>query len=595
MRKNLKAVTKMMVGSLAFAMMLTTVNPMMIYAEEKGKSISQLLEQNNSVAMLNYLTVVNQKINVSNNSKLFLEEVYSSLINNTSPNAVNDRTQIQLGDMLQTIDDYRMVDVKRERLQYIYEQNQAQALRDAVPNPLGLLSGTRSLTLGGLVASVVYMAIDSKASYDTAMAQADMEYLQDGWKLDDDATKALNVSRENLFNYMIDMVQENGIPDEYALTEDAVKQFVEAKNNTNVARKIQFLESNRKVYERYGEYWLVLADAYYTNEEYGKCLDAISEYEDVQAKIFRKDYDLAKAMPVAIAAAENVIEDSDEYVEKVTHFAELLKENIDVDDWALRYFAAQTYIDLYSRTDEADYLEEAYKLTLDNVNYLIDEQKVNNTAYLAEIEKKEAGKDATKAEKKEVKEYNKMLKEERKTELPPVYEPLCLNCDLLFELANQLDKPETEKQKIEKILHGSNDDEVLFLTTSINDAYYFENREVEDDCAITYEKGKVILPASFVSDTAKIKITIKDGGNSVEIEDWEIDEVEREKEDDISTFMATYTSSTAKKYDYAEGTKVHVEVTPVEKKSDETLTADFEAHETKKLAVIPEIEFEEIK
>ena len=33
---------------------------------------------------------------------------------------------------------YRMIDVKRERLQYIYEQNQAQAIRAAIPNPMGL-------------------------------------------------------------------------------------------------------------------------------------------------------------------------------------------------------------------------------------------------------------------------------------------------------------------------------------------------------------------------------------------------------------------------------------------------------------------------
>ena len=261
--------------------------------EEKDSSSENQItpEMSNSIAMLNYLTVVNQQINASNNSKLYLEEVYSSLINNTSPNAVDDRTQIQLGDMLETIDQFRMIDVKRDRLLYVYEQNKAQALRDAVPNPLGLLAGVRSFNLAQLLASVAYMAIDAKASYDTSIAEAEMEYLQDGWALDDEATNALNISRENLFDYMIDMVQDKKIPDEYALTENAVDKFVNCKNNTNVSRRIQFLESNESTYERFGEYWLVLAESYHANGEYQKCLDAIKKYESVQAKIFRKDFD----------------------------------------------------------------------------------------------------------------------------------------------------------------------------------------------------------------------------------------------------------------------------------------------------------------
>ena len=40
-------------------------------------------EQNNSVVMLNYLTTVTTEINESSNSKLYLENAYSSILNNT--------------------------------------------------------------------------------------------------------------------------------------------------------------------------------------------------------------------------------------------------------------------------------------------------------------------------------------------------------------------------------------------------------------------------------------------------------------------------------------------------------------------------------
>ena len=73
--------------------------------------------QRNSINMLNYLTVLTQQINDSKGSRLFLEQAYSSLINNTFPNAVDTRTQAQMTSILDTLENYRMIDVKRERLE----------------------------------------------------------------------------------------------------------------------------------------------------------------------------------------------------------------------------------------------------------------------------------------------------------------------------------------------------------------------------------------------------------------------------------------------------------------------------------------------
>ena len=42
-------------------------------------------EQANAIAMLNYITVLTQGINASKNSRLYMEEAYSSLVNNTYP------------------------------------------------------------------------------------------------------------------------------------------------------------------------------------------------------------------------------------------------------------------------------------------------------------------------------------------------------------------------------------------------------------------------------------------------------------------------------------------------------------------------------
>lgn len=120
-------------------------------------------------------------------------------------------------------------------------------------------------------------------------------------KLDDAETNSLTESREQLFNYMIDIVHEYKIPDKDALSEEAVNEFVKCRNNTNTARRIQFLESNKNKYENFGEYWLLCAKSYYEDGNYQSCLDAKDKYDSMNINIFRKDHNYADVLPLAIA------------------------------------------------------------------------------------------------------------------------------------------------------------------------------------------------------------------------------------------------------------------------------------------------------
>ena len=203
-------------------------------AEPRKNAVVSLSDtQRNSINMLNYLAVVTQEINASKGSRLFLEETYSTLINNTDPSTVDEWTLAEYDSLLDTLEDYRLIAVKRERLQFVYEQNQAQALRDAVLNPLGLLSATRSFDLVSIVPSIVYMAVDSATSYQSSSAAADLQFIQDGWALDDEEAAVLHNRRKDTFSYMICMVSDYGLPGYMALSESAVERYVEKKKRTD--------------------------------------------------------------------------------------------------------------------------------------------------------------------------------------------------------------------------------------------------------------------------------------------------------------------------------------------------------------------------
>ncbi len=534
---------------------------------------------NNSIDMLNYLTVVTQEINDSSNSRIYLEDVYSSLINNISPNAVDKRTKVQLNNMLDTIDQYRMIDVKRERLQYIYEQNKAQAMHEAVPNPLSIMSGVQAKSMSSLVASVVFMAVDSKSSYDSAKAHANMEYLKDGWELDDAAQNALNSSREQLFNYMIDMVNEYNIPDSSALNEDTVNEFVKWKNNSNISRRIQYLESNKDKYKNFGPYWLECAKSYYENGEYKKCIKAVNSYESLNVNIFRKNRDYANVLLLAIASADEIYKDNSKLEKVMRRYVESLTDNIETEDWALRYYAAQTYLRLYAIAGDDSDIDKAFDLIENNVNYLIDEQKLKNSQYIEDIVERKIPDGCTSEQKKEIKNYNKMIKNQRKTELPTVYEPLQLNCELLFALESELDLSEKEKSSIESMLH---DDSELFLVKPLEEECYFADSTFDlSSFEINYNKNKIEIPAELISDDYKITVKIKQNKKDVVIDDWVVDKVNRNNSDDISEFVAVLSSKKANKIKYKDNMNIKVFIQPISYSDNIVLEAKYKVKNDK--------------
>ncbi len=541
--------------------------PTSSYAE----TVELTVEQRNAVAMVNYITVLTQSINASKNSRLFMEGAYCSLINNTYPNAVDSRTLSQMTGLLDTMENYRMIAVKRDRLQYIYEQNQAQAIRAAIPSPLGLIGAVQSSSNAKIAASVVYMAVDSITSYTSYTAEADLLYLKDGWALDDEEATVLHNSRKGSFSYMIEMVGDYSLPGDLALTENDVEEFVDWKNNDNVVARIQFLESNQKTYQSCGGYWLTLAESYYSNGDYALCLDAANTYQALGTRIFRRDYELARILPLVISAADEVYDD-ETYVSAAVKYAQMILDNTDHDDWALRYFDAQIYVDLYAKTGDKEYLLNAYDVVLDTVNYLVGEQRMMNAAYLAPVQETPTPKGSTKAEKSQIKKYNEMLKNARKTELPPVYEPLLLNCDLLFALAAELNISESEQLKIDGIMHPKG--EPVFLTIPLDDQYWFlhDVTASSSDFEIEYEGTEVVLPAAYLTANAAITVEVTEAGTDEAdiLSDWKIEKVERKTEGDLSTYQVTYTSDEARNYTWKPGAQIIINVTPKEGSSAPT-------------------------
>jgi hypothetical protein len=231
---------------------------------------------------------------------------------------------------------------------------------------------------------------------------------------------------------------------------------------------------------------------------------------------------------------------------------------------------------------------------IDVVNELIDEQRQLNDTYLADIEKEEIPDDADKAEKKEIEQYNKMLEETRKTELPPISEPLRICSEMMFALAEELEISNDVKREIEKMLRENGQDLFLNQLIDANSRFYADSTDTDiSDMIVEFNGKQIKLPATLVSSCSKIVITISDGNDKTVIDDWIIKEVDR-KDDDLESFVAVYESESAKKFDYTADMAVSIEIYAIAESSASDAVIKYAVVGTKTLWVFDSIAFERV-
>ncbi|GHT78646.1 hypothetical protein FACS1894130_05630 [Spirochaetia bacterium] len=574
---------------------------------------------NTSIAMLNYLATQTRLINSSNNNRLMLEDIYNKLINNTNPGIIDETTQDFLQILLDDIESFRIQTLQRNRLRFILENQRAQAITDAMPNPLYLLglsgpgglktimtsrsessnlSGNLSGSLSGLfgpaagsvsgnvsgsmarsfvenitrtitnpmklIATISVMTLDSVLKYRGALDDANLDFLKDDWELDDRESATLHNLRSQTFSYMIDIARRNKLGLLDTLNEESIDNFVSYCMDDNGERRKQALEANQPLYSKYAPYYLELAKTYYELEQYADCINAIAQYENVRAPIFRKDFDYASVLPKVILSAFFVHGFDTSYITITKKYLEELVGHTNSSDWELRYFATQTYINLAAIDGNAEYLSNAKNLLLDNVTYLSKQQEKYLTNYLKPINET-IEKGLTKDQIRKSKNTIKELKELRKTELPPLMESLVINHQTLLLVMNELNVSQQEYQRLNVILDKAYINPVFRYHFFEND-YASEKNDFLLKGKMSFYVSKIInifkniivlfkrllfnstveidtlnltLPAAYLSPNSKLDVMLRSDTlyNEPDVA-YTVDKVDRNKSTDIAQLKA---------------------------------------------------------
>lgn len=487
--------------------------------------------------MLNYLATETRVINSSKNNRLVLEEIYTKLINNTNPSIVDETTKDYLQTMLDIIENFRVITLQRERLKYIFENQQAQAITQALPNPLYLL-GARDKNPLSLIATVAAMTIDSVFKFQNAANTAELDFLKGNWELDDKESAELHRLRSRAFGYMIDTARINTLSMTDTLNERSIDNFVNYTLDENLQRRRQTLENNRALYVKYAPYWIVLAETYYDLGLYRECINAVTQYESVYAPILRKDSDLARILPKVIVAISNVYGTNATYLNLTKTYLERLVSNTTEAEWALRFFAAQTYISMAGVDNRRQNLTAAYDLLVGNVTYLSREQEYLLDKYVKPIDET-IPRGTSKEKEKQMKDMIKKLKNIRKSEEPPLHEGLVTNWQTLFAIMKELNISSQERNRINTIVDKA------FLIPEFRHIYFSEPYKSDEvSLSLGWFLGtefNLVLPVTYLSKNMKWSILILNNEyEEVECSDWtyNLTKIDRKNSGNIANYAA---------------------------------------------------------
>ncbi len=403
-----------------------------------------------------YTTLVKEE-----NSRIGLDSLYDDLLNNYDPQSIDSTTNDRMLSLLNTITNLKIINLKKERLEIIYDYKRSQTISSAIPSVFSVIGSVKYLgdaaksfhgekgdQVDGIVSAIQGLGIIAHSitsSYYTHKAAEDSltaDYLVEKYELEYSQMRDINNILTTSLSYQNSYANENNIDKKFVLNEQLAKAFASQIVEENKGKALDYLKDRQSQYKYFPRYWLELAALYYQNGLYNKCLETIDYYNNNfdYRQMYRQNIRYGQILVYGVSAYLNTCDDTGMIIDKVLPWLQIIQENTSDEDWYQRYYCAMVYINIYGRTGDSRYLEEAYQLIKLNINTLYNRQKELNEAYTDEISEPEKNeyKQMTTTAAEETKKYYEELKKDQK-KLPQMDPSFVSNLKILIQLIQYFD------------------------------------------------------------------------------------------------------------------------------------------------------------
>lgn len=298
-------------------------------------------------------------------SELALRDLIPTMNSNTKEYFVSFNERIQ---------SLKLIDLKRERLEFVSNAKKKQELLALIPNAISVASiaisttasvaissaaGNPDLSKLSLLISVLGTTVSSATNFFSEKSKNNIDNLRSEWDLDDYEMEELNRLGIENYTYKCQIASDYGIPIEMTLSTKDLEAFVEYSNTENPERRMIKLQSLNNRLENLPDYWRMLATTSYELGNYEETLEYISKFEEIYCPIIYHDKDYEKLLMIKCDCINNL--NLSDKTQQIYEAAKLIEKNMEIDDWEARLFLIAIFTDLYKQTREIQHLECAYE------------------------------------------------------------------------------------------------------------------------------------------------------------------------------------------------------------------------------------------
>lgn len=274
-----------------------------------------------------------------------------------------------LEDFNNEISNFKSINIKRERLQYIYDQQKSMQLAALVPNALSVATIALSAkSPKQTIIAVAGTALHTATSYLQTKKNTELEQLKSQWELDDQAYNVFNNLYVGLWSHLSEMANEYGYSNEDFASTKTISNFVKEMDELKGQHRdiITVCKRYEEELSSYPEFWRTLAIASYELGFYQEALDYVSKYEDCYLRVFYHDPDNAHLLLIKAYCIDALEKDPVEKTLKLEKIVdEIIKDQQTSPEPAKQYYCYFVYKDLFKYTGDESYLEKAWQILND--------------------------------------------------------------------------------------------------------------------------------------------------------------------------------------------------------------------------------------
>ena len=296
------------------------------------------------------LAVVSLHRITSAEDRVILDREYTSIINNLRMGEINADPELTglYQEIVRVIQRGRLRDDERKAVKAGRYEHKQRSIREIISdNVLKTFSLNPMEWLGNLTRSCVSEYFGSAKEEEEPIRRSQDENLRlRREELDEYAElqSKLLLASWNLLN-------KYKLPDEYRLTDRALKNFYAVMQDDDSSRRLRRLKRLEGEFVMYSPYWFYRAGAAQEAGDKTEAGKSLGKFREVWRPVLRRDPYKAEALKFTV---EELVKDgiTQESAEKILGCLAEIRANTELDDWANNIYMGMTYFTL-GRKDEA--------------------------------------------------------------------------------------------------------------------------------------------------------------------------------------------------------------------------------------------------